>query len=329
MHLFSEFYHWATLMTAKDRNLLTDPAKLAAWAEQNALAKPPNAVEVPNNDNRHPSPRPRADLTAVPTTKRASTGGSRAGATTGKDKRAKRRAKAPEKTPLTHHAQGQAIQNENATTARKAPFGHNRAWLLGAAVALVNMLFLVLAALWLTGTDLKGSFAPIHPTTLKSSNELRAAVEEGNKRLASALLELGTIKAQLTKLENSLQTTNQPKDRPASPVDKKEPPAKPTASTVGTVQRPAAEQEPTPAVSQTISWQVNLGDYASRLEARETQRTLQKLGFQALISSLEVNGAIAYLVNISGFSSREDAESVANEIMVDTQLNGLWVAKTQ
>lgn len=295
-------------MTAKDLNLLTDPAKLAAWAEENALSAPPVT-----DGQAARSSRPRADLSAVP----------REGT------QAKSRArKVPESSQTTPSPPTRKPPAPRAATTAKARVSGDRQWLLTATIAIANMLFIGLAAIWLTGTDLKGGLAVADSNNLAGANTSLAALEETNKRLAAVTLELNTVKAQLDTLGNQLALLSPLQERPTLPTEAPGAVADNPETANSTQPASTAESASANTPPRTTSWQVNLGDYASRKEARAAQRTLQKIGLQAQINPLPEGGSQGFLVSISGFADRQDAEAVASEIMVDTQLNGLWVARS-
>lgn len=299
-------------MTAKDLNLLTDPKELAAWAQQNALAAPP----PPEPQTKRPS-RPRADLAAVPRQKTPPT-----------PKPHKQAATADTLARQTRSIQtgvstaASLSANKTGKKRQKQPRGGNGQWLLTGVIALANMLFLVLAGLWLTGTDLKGVFSGHADTPPYAAGAEPSAWLEANARLTQLSGEIEGLRAQV----DSLQTMLIAQPAPVAPK-----PAEQPAATVSTAAAQPERQEPAPLLQapEPILWQVNLGDYASRKAARVTQQKLQALGLQSTIEQNRENGQTTYLVTLAGFERRLEAENVANRIMLETELNGLWVARNQ
>lgn len=292
-------------MTAKDLNLVTDPSKLAAWAQQNSLQAQPESDEHTAEKRL----RPRADLAAVPTTQATA-----------------RRSNEPQKSALpVNSTRKQSPRTVKETRNRSHSAHGNLQWLLTAAVAVVNMLFIGLAALWLTGTDLKGSLVHSNTNNAAKTEAVIAAVQESNTQMASMVLELSTLKEQLNTLAIEVKKTASSQDQGTLPAASNPIVLPQTAEKAALLPPPIASAVTKP---KTTTWQVNLGDYASRKEARQTQQILQNMGLQTQMNQLQANGTTAYLVSISGYADRQDAEDVANEIMSDTQLNGLWVAKT-
>lgn len=296
-------------MTAKDLNLLTDPTRLAAWAEQNALSAPPR----PDVSTNRPA-RPRADLSAVPRENPRNT-----------HTKMPQPKPGPESSSNLARPLAKKPKVQRAGTAKQHRVRVDRHWLLTAAIAIVNMLFLGLAAIWLTGTDLKGTFSSPDNNNEIGLQATMIALQETNQRLAAITLELGSVKAQLSELDAKISSPPALEQAPS-------PSAKPTAVLPAQAATSAPAPEVTIAEKQAkpapTSWQINLGDYSTRKEARAAQRTLQNIGLQAQISPLKENGMPGFLVSISGFADRQDAEDVASEVMIDTDLNGLWVAKT-
>ncbi len=206
--------------------------------------------------------------------------------------------------PANMRSPSAARANRPRTSANEAK-SVRRAWLTASFVALVNMAFLVLAALWLTGAthQIPGLKLAATPAANQLDGESLAAVQvdlEANaKQLAelSAVLEaqsemLAAIQAQLARLEDSVTTS------------------------VAAV----AETEST-----TDDWQINLGSFASAEGAKRLQAELASMGYVAQVGGPEAQGDSAYRVWLGGYEDREAADTVAHQLMDTTSLTGLWV----
>lgn len=294
-------------MTAKDLNLLTDPAELANWARDNMGSQPAEVEEPPRRA------RPRADLSAV------NAGVSGTAATLAYEQAATEQPK-PSAAPATARA---------ATRRTAWPAQPSRApWILAAAIAVMNMLFLVLAGLWLTGTGLQGTLAP--PGVVAQD------APADNPRLNALGDQLSALNLQMSELRADIEVLQVPAPSIVSPavpetIDH-------SAQTDGIASAAAADPAPDGAntapapVTETAAppqtWQVNLGDFLTRKAAQATLAQLADIGLQGQVRSVDAAGNTTYLVTLDNFLQRTDAEEVANDIMRRTELNGLWVART-
>jgi len=279
-------------MTAKDLNLLTDPAALAEWARDNV-----QTATTPVNHTEHRS-RPRADLNAVAETP------------------------APQTAAASQHIPSNTIQpatNRPTPQPTHSNLTHtHRHWLLTAGIAVMNMLFLVLAGFWLSGTHV-GDRTPTYtapPTQVAVDTEPR--LEELSQQLINLGQQMGELKAQITQL----------REQPAPVESQSTTPPSPAANVAAPTPEMDDSASVEPAMEAPVLWQVNLGDYTTRRTARATLAELAAMGLKAQVRQLEEAGKTIYLVTLDKFSSREGAEKVANDIMQKTQLNGLWVARS-
>lgn len=298
-------------MAAKDLNLLTDPDALAAWARDNALTQ-----SVPVEPPPAQRTRPRADLNAVDDTVQSAA-----------KPTARQQAAQPSSQPSPPPRPATAPAGRRAGPVRKRPSPAVRGYgILAVGVAIINMAFLVLAGLWLTGMDLPGQPFRQPPTTAPALGPELAAV---NGQLESLGGEIADLRRELASLRGS---TAQPATEAAEPT--LAPTVAPTntapASPASAVAPAPALEEPTAAApAPPVHWQVNLGDYSLRRDALATQRRLAALGLESQIRQVMEAGRPVFLVTLENFARREDAESVANDIMVQTELNGLWVARSR
>ncbi|MFT6050659.1 MAG: cell division septation protein DedD [Candidatus Azotimanducaceae bacterium] len=180
-----------------------------------------------------------------------------------------------------------------------------------AIVAVANMVFLLLAGLWLstlpytiaapnTSRDLNTT--PQLKLMLAESNERLAGLEQQLKELALAVSSQQTLAAQnrISSEDRSLAATTL--------LDE-------TEITVFTKE----------IITPTDNWYVNLGTFISEQAAVNLQSQLLSLSRQANIAQRVEQGRNVFEVRLSGFDSRVLAETAAGEVMDQTDLNGLSV----
>ena len=298
-------------MTAKDLNLLTDPAALAAWARDNMAAQPETSEAPPKRA------RPRADLSAVNSADTNDV--SQAAAAMAYEQVAARQVAPPAR------AQATPARALTGRTARTAP-STRAPWILAAAIAVMNMLFLVLAGLWLTGTEFQSRPLPteVAPQDASASNE----------RLNALGTQMATLNQQMSELRSEIEQLRAPLPSDITVSTGPDNGKVLGDSASAATDSPLADPEPADpapvenAVDSPRTWQVNLGDFNTRSAAQATLAQLGKIGLQGQIRTDASSGSASYMVTLDNFVQREDAEAVANDIMRKTELNGLWVARS-
>ena len=190
----------------------------------------------------------------------------------------------------------------------------------------MNMLFLVLAGLWLTGTEFQSRPLPteVAPQDASASND----------RLNALGTQMATLNQQMSELRSEIEQLRAPlpTDITVSPGPDNGQVLDDSASAA--TDHPLASPEPADSMpaQNTIdtprTWQVNLGDFNTRSTAQATLAQLGKIGLQGQIRTDASSGSPSYVVTLDNFVKREDAEAVANDIMRKTELNGLWVARS-
>ncbi|MDX1735817.1 MAG: SPOR domain-containing protein [Halioglobus sp.] len=186
--------------------------------------------------------------------------------------------------------------------------GGNRQWLAVAGIALLNMAFLVLAALWLTGN-----------TYQVAGGGKDAAVDDGD--LAPLLAELRANAhdngVQMQELQAALQRQGQALAAlRASLAQLQAAPASAEADTAAQAPKVQADGE---------HWHINLGSFDATQGALDLQQQLKAKGHTAHIRPETANGATTYHVLLEGFRDRDAADAAAQMIMEQTSLSGLWV----
>lgn len=297
-------------MTAKDLNLSLDQALLQSRAKNNRTSdarltairesaarpstnKPDARSGMADNAKLRGAVVPQKKMARIPTPEWASSPAADAKAS---------RISAQNSSKITP-VSGYAAMSRSA----------RRQGILVGAIVLANMLFLVLAGLWLTGTDYRGLLAPT------------SIVTATNNELPQLQTMLADIKHRLAAMEQSLVTL-QSATAPTTTPEEAEQPA--PASPEPVPQVATADPAPSPPpVEVPPVWEVNLGDFDTRAEAITSHQQIQALDLEPVISRHRRNGRNLYQVHLTGFSDRQAAEQAANKIMQETSLNGLWVAR--
>ena len=193
-----------------------------------------------------------------------------------------------------------ARQKPAAGTARK-PAGPS-GW-FAAAVALANMLFLLLAGIWLSGYGRMPATPPatgVTPITESGLADLRTQLDAVQQQLAG----LQTV----VEAQHRLLVVTQRKLADAAPA-------------------PAAEPDAGQAAPDPL-WQVNIGHVHAQEESATMQRELQALGYAAEITAETRAESEGFRVLLTGFGDRDAAELTAKDIMARTRFNGLWVSRS-
>lgn len=192
-----------------------------------------------------------------------------------------------------------------------------RAWITASFVSLVNMAFLVLAALWLTGSNyqvpgLPGFVSPIlvPPIQGRDPGPALHELQSGLDATVGQLADLeGAVAAQsemLTAIQAQLDRAREPREVPVVAAAAAPPPVEDLA--------PVAED-----------WQINLGSFSSLEDAMNLQAELASIGYAAQVGRPSDPGETAYRVWLGGYENRAAADTVAHKLMAQTSLTGLWV----
>lgn len=190
---------------------------------------------------------------------------------------------------------------------RTAGKDRGRAWIVGSLVSLINMAFLVLAALWLTGNTYRVTSFPANtgsPATTAAAEDLRGGLDETARQLAELKAALAAQSELLGAIEQQLALL--PAAAPVS-REEEEVTAPPTAATP------------------RDNWQITLGSFSSAAGAIELQKSLQAKGYAAQVETPESAKTANYRVWLGGYKDREAADKAAIELMDQTSLTGLWV----
>tara|TARA_R110002110_G_C13470513_1_gene720872 strand:- start:110770 stop:111513 length:744 start_codon:yes stop_codon:yes gene_type:complete len=85
---------------------------------------------------------------------------------------------------------------------------------------------------------------------------------------------------------------------------------------------------PPPAAAPVLpQWQVTVQTFASQDAATALSERLAEMSYAAKVLPVDVDGEAAFRVLLVGFSSREQAEEAAGDLMGKLDINGLWVWK--
>lgn len=233
----------------------------------------------------------------------------------------KQRPVQPKESPARERASAEptAIAKHSMVSQKKRPskvtYNNNKGvWIGLFGIAFVNMLFLVLAGIWLSGMPL-GTPTQTNSIAAQSASELTLTLTEVNRRLDE-------INQTLLDLQARAKTRVQPPV--AAPFDIN-----------GQLRQALSDHESnsdtTAAHKESVapkSWRVNLGTFSSRDEAAKKQQEIKTAGYHAEISPIARDRQTTFEVVLTGFSNRESAELMANQIMKRANLNSLWVSES-
>ncbi len=177
-------------------------------------------------------------------------------------------------------------------------------WVMPAVIALANMVFLVVAGIWLTGTS--------YPRVPARDPAAMAAAPQAEADLSSLQTQLDVMQQQLVGLQSTLE--EQQRLLLFTRLEAMQP--------AGADQTDAEDAAASPEKA-SPAWQINLGHFDTRDEAVSMQRELAALGYTADIATADDAGVTLLL---GGFGERKLAELAAKDIMQRTRLNGLWVS---
>ncbi|GAB5452986.1 MAG: hypothetical protein Hals2KO_33140 [Halioglobus sp.] len=183
----------------------------------------------------------------------------------------------------------------------------NRQWLAVTGIALLNMAFLLLAALWLSGNAYQVSDRqPPGITTTNGTDsalaDLHAASDRNEQQLSAVQAALQEQARLLVALQAELAQLN----------------------AAGAIAPPAASATAV-TVAATPDWHINLGAFRTADAARTVLRDVRDKGYSPDVQQEVIGGETTYRVVLKGFASREAADAEAHRIMQQTSLSGLWV----
>ena len=189
-----------------------------------------------------------------------------------------------------------------------------------ACIATANMLFLVLAGVWLSGF---ADRLPASPAAAPADIAPRLArIEQSITTLEQQLADLQVAaNAQQQLIVSAYQSIgDQLQARPDQA------PATATQTTPGgTRARGNPGDGGHPAAAR--SWYVDLGSFPSNKAAVEVQKSLQALGFDAQIKAGSGGGTPTHELILANFEDRASAEVIATQLMEQTELESVSVWK--
>ena len=216
-----------------------------------------------------------------------------------------------EPTAIAKHS---AVSQANRPT--KATYNNNRGFWIGLfGIAFANMLFLILAGIWLSGLPL-GTSTQTTSIAAQKASEITFTLTEMNHRLdaiSQALLDL--------------QVTTKIRLQPplADPFDINRQIRQALADHENSSDATAAKKES----AAPLSWRVNLGTFSSREEALKKQQRIKTFGYHAKINPITRDTQTTFEIVLTGFNNRKSAELVANQIMERANLDSLWVSENR
>ena len=184
-------------------------------------------------------------------------------------------------------------------------------WLV-IAVVFINMLFLLLAGLWLSAQE-EPPREMIITAAPKADKNAEPMLNELNDKLLSLDQKLDQLQLTVSEQQRLIASSALDLDKRLQALSLQ------SKSTLKT------ETKKTPLPPK--SWYVNLGTFSTKEAALKLQKQVQDLGPQVQINTTSLDNKTAYRVQLPGFKDRESAEKIAHQIMAETNLNGLWAWK--
>ncbi|MEH6616247.1 MAG: SPOR domain-containing protein [Porticoccus sp.] len=184
-------------------------------------------------------------------------------------------------------------------------------WLV-IAVVFINMLFLLLAGLWLSTQE-----QPPREMTIaaapKADKNAERELNELNGKLLSLDQKLDQLQLTLSEQQRLIASS-------ALDLDKR-------FQALSLQLKNTPETETKKTLLPTKAWHVNLGTFSTKETVLKLQKQIQALGHQIQINTTSIDNKTAYRVQLPGFQNRASAEEIARQIMEQTNLNGLWAWK--
>ena len=230
----------------------------------------------------------------------------------------------PANSEMRHDAApaGARRANKKAAAKSRQPAANSRPGMAAACIATANMLFLVLAGVWLSGF---ADRLPASPAAAPADIAPRLArIEQSITTLEQQLADLQVAaNAQQQLIVSAYQSIGdhlqaRPDQAPATATQ-----TTPGARAPGETPAMAA----TPAAAR--SWYVDLGSFPSNKAAVEVQKSLQALGFDAQIKAGSGGGTPTHELILANFEDRASAEVIATQLMEQTELESVSVWKSE
>lgn len=190
-------------------------------------------------------------------------------------------------------------------------------------IAITNMLFLVLAGIWLSERSggLPPQLATRHSDITPQLEVMQARIEQQIDSIEQQLENLQiAINGQQHLIVSAYQDIglrmHEGKPAAEAPQDTAPP-------------SPAPNQEaPKPGEAEAhTGWYINLGSFPTKAAAFEIQEQFQAFGYAAQIHTLTIDNQAAYAVILPNFEDQASAETAVNQLLDRTDLDGLTVWK--
>jgi len=203
---------------------------------------------------------------------------------------------------------------------------HTFPW-LASGLIVINLLFLLLAGLWLSNHNSQ-SAEIISPKPMPFNSSDVKTIEDINENLMTLQTKVEQIKLTLHEQQRLIATSSKDLSNDIEQLNQK-------LDTIKLLTKEKSKPAPKKEVSKPIAekpathWYVNIGTFSSKDAARRLQKQLLTLGHSVQINTTSFDNKPAYRVQLPGFKDREAAESAARQIMEKTNLNGLWAWKDE
>lgn len=203
---------------------------------------------------------------------------------------------------------------------------HALPW-LASGLIVINLLFLLLAGLWLSNHNSQSATITSSKTMPLNSSDVKT-IESINQNLAALQTKVEQIELTLHEQQRLIATSSKDLSNDIEQLNQKVDAIKLLTTEKS---KPAPKKEVSKPISKkpATHWYVNIGTFSSKDAAQRLQKQLLTLGHSVQINTTSFDNKPAYRVQLPGFKDREAAESTARQIMEKTNLNGLWAWKDE
>lgn len=207
---------------------------------------------------------------------------------------------------------------------RKAAPQKMRAWqnITIAGIAFTNMLFLVVAGMWLTehtgglSSQLPSPQPDIAPQLAIMQAKMNQRIDSLEQQLDNLQISINGQQHLIVSAYQDIGTQLKEGHKAAAPADTALP------SDKSNQEAPKTKQAPSPK-----GWYINLGSFSKKQAAAELQKQFQALGYATRIQTLTIDNQASYAVILTGFKDQASAEIAVGQLLDQTELDGLTVAK--
>lgn len=168
--------------------------------------------------------------------------------------------------------------------------------------------------------DLKRQIQNINPAATTKQNQKIADVQQRLGKIERRLTGTPTIEAAAP-----LMSAGEEKETTAA-ITKTVKPAVRAITPETEISKPEASTKPAPAPKQG-NWVINLSSHTKESLAIKELNRLKKLGLDAEVHSARIKNRTWYRIQITGFTSKEEASAQMDDVRKKSGLRDIWIGK--